>query len=95
MGFINWWFPIGIVLTAAVVGLIFWLRQRKIELKWWEWLIGFVGLLMLLLTIQTLIGAVREQEAVAVWKFAMVLGLPTLILLLIPSLQIWRRSRSV
>ena len=90
----NWWFIIGIVVTAAVMGVIFWLRQRSIVLKWYEWLVGILGLLLLLLTIQTIIGAFNEVESGAAVKFALILGLPSLVLLLIPSIAVWRRSQS-
>ena len=94
MGLMNWWFIIGIVLTAAVMLAIFWVRQRSIAVKWYEGLIGVVGLLLLLLTLQTFIGAYNEVEPGAAWMFALVLGLPSLILLAIPSLRVWRRSQS-
>jgi len=83
----------GAVLGAALLGLSLWMRSRNISLKWYEWLIGIVGILLLLFTVQNFIGSFGEMQATAAWMFLLVTGLPSLILIAI-TWQLARRRRS-
>ena len=42
------WFVIALVLGGLVGALVLWTRSKDIKLAWYEWLIGIVGLLLLL-----------------------------------------------
>jgi len=88
------WFIIGIVLGAALLALVAWLRGRDIKVTWYEWLIGVVGLLLLIFTIQNFAGSFIELEPTAAWMFLLVTGLPALILLAVAWQLARRRHRA-
>ena len=88
------WFIIGIVAGVAVLALVLWLRSRNLAVKWYEWLIGALGLVLLLYTIQNVVGLLTEIEPTATWMFALVIGLPALILLAVAWQLVARRQRA-
>ncbi|ACZ62534.1 MULTISPECIES: hypothetical protein [Dehalococcoides] len=75
------WFFIGIIIGALVLGLIWWLRRKNFNLTWYEWVIGILGLLLLVFTLQNFMGSFEEVESKAAYMFLLVTGLPALILL--------------
>ena len=87
------WFIIAFVVGIALMALVVWLRSKAIKTTWYEWLIGLVGLALLLYTVQNFTTAFAELESTAAWMFLLVLGLPALILMAIAGSLIWRRSR--
>lgn len=88
------WFAIAFVLGAGLVALIIWLRNSNIQVKWYEWLIGIIGLLLLVFTIQNLTGSLAEFNSTAAWLFLPITGLPALILLAVSWQLIARRQRA-
>ena len=89
------WLIIGLVAGAAVLALVLWLRNRDIKVSWYEWLIGVIGLLLLMFTIQNFAGSLAEIESTAANMFLLVTGLPAIILLAIVWQLIARRQRAV
>jgi len=87
------WFIIGLVIGAGLLTLALWLHSRKIAVKWYEWLIGALGLLLLLFMIQNIAGSIAEMETIAAWQFLWLIGLPSLILLALAWWLPWRRHR--
>ena len=87
------WFIIALILGAGVLALVLWLRSRKIAVSWYEWLIGAIGLLLLLFTIQNFSASFAEHEEIAARMFLLVFGLPAIILLAIACLLPWLRHR--
>ncbi len=79
---------------AALLALVLWLRGRDIKVTWYEWLIGVIGLALLLFTIQNLVGSFAELEPTAAYMFLLVTGLPALILLAIAWQLVARRQRA-
>ncbi len=88
------WFILALVLGAVLLALVLWLRGRDIKVTWYEWLIGAVGLVLLLFSIQNLVASFAEAEEGAAWMFLLVFGLPALILMAIAWQLIARRQRS-
>ena len=88
------WFIIALVIGAAVAGLIFFLNSRGIKVSWYEWLIGIVGLALLLFTIQNYGASLNEFESGAATTFLLVTGLPAVILLAIAGGLAFMRNRS-
>ena len=88
------WFIIALVIGAAVAGLIFFLNSRGIKVSWYEWLIGIVGIALLLFTIQNYGASLNEFESGAATTFLLVTGLPSIILLAIAAGLAFRRNRS-
>ena len=88
------WFFIALIVGGLVASLVFWLRRRNMSLTWYEWLIGAVGLLLLLFAIQNYIGAQTEYESTADNLFLIVAGLPAVVLLLVAWQLARRRQRA-
>ena len=88
------WFTVAFFVGAGLVALVLWFRNRNIKVTWYEWLIGALGLLLLLFAIQNFVSAFAELEPQASWKLLLVLGLPALILLGVAGSLVWRRQRA-
>jgi hypothetical protein len=88
------WLIVGLIFGAAILGLVFWLRSRNIKLAWYEWLIGAVGVLLLLFTAQNFFGSQAEFESTAANMFLLVSGLPAIILLAVAWQLAARRQRA-
>ncbi len=88
------WLIIGLVAGAAVLGLVLWMRNMDVSVKWYEWLIGALGLVLLLFTIQNFTGSLVELESTAANMFLLVSGLPAIILLAVAWQLIVRRQRA-
>jgi len=89
------WFIIGLVICIGLLTLVLWLRRRKIKVTWYERLIGILGLLLLLFTIQNFIASFSEHEEFAAWNFLWILGLPAITLILVACILPWFRYRRV
>ena len=87
-------FTIALILGAALAALILLLRNRGVKVSWYEWLIGIVGLFVLLFTLQNYFATLNEFEPEAASTFLMVTGIPALILMAIAAFLAWRRNRS-
>jgi uncharacterized membrane protein len=87
------WFLAGLIIGAGLITLALWLRGMKISVRWYEWLIGILGLLLMLFTIQNFSASFAEYEEYAAWTFLWVFGLPSITLLAIACLLPWRRHR--
>ena len=85
------WFIIGLILGAGLLALVLLLRTRKIAVKWYEWLIGAIGLILLLFTIQNFTGSLAEHEKFAAWTFLWLSGVPSIILIGVSLFLPWRR----
>jgi len=88
------WTAIAFALAIGLILLVQWMRRRNIESKWYDWLIGAAGIALLLFTFQNFYACFLESEAQASWMFALLTGIPSLVLLGIPAIQIWRRNRT-
>ena len=88
------WLIIGLLAGAAVLALVMWMRNSNIALKWYDWVIGIIGLLLLLFTIQNYLGSQVELEPAAANLFLLVTGLPAIILLVVAWQLIARRQRA-
>ncbi len=88
------WLIIGLVAGAAVLGLVLWMKGKDVAVKWYEWLIGALGLMLLLFTIQNFAGSLAELESTAANMFLLVSGLPAIILLAVSWQLVARRQRA-
>lgn len=87
------WFVIALVIGAVLSWLILWLRGRNISVTWYEWLIGLIGLGLLVFTIQNSVTAIIEIESQASWMFLVAMGLPAIILMVAAWQLIARRQQ--
>jgi len=88
------WFITALVVGAGVVVLVMWLRSQGIKVSWYEWVIGVVGIALLLFAIQNYFGFTSELEPNAPGFVLLVMGLPALILMALSGLLVWKRQKS-
>ncbi len=88
------WFAIGLILGIGLTMLVRWLKDRNIKTSWYDWLIGLAGVLLFFFTFQNFYASFMEDVAQASLLFLAVTGLPSLILMAIPTLRVWRRNRA-
>lgn len=88
------WFIIGLISGVLLLGLVVYLRNKNFNLLWYEWLIGVVGFLLLLYTLQNFFGSFEELEPTAAWMFLLITGLPSLILLAVAWQLAVRRNKT-
>ena len=88
------WLIVGLIVGAAILALALWSNNRGVSIKWYDWVIGLVGLLLLLFTIQNFFGSNAELEPTAANLFLLVTGLPAIILMVIAWQLITRRART-
>jgi hypothetical protein len=84
----------GAIIGAAIFWLASWLRSKNVVTKWYDWVIGILGLLLLIFTIQNFFGSNAELESTAANLFLLVTGLPALILVGIAYQLTARRKNS-
>ncbi len=97
MGFLDqpWgFFLIGGLLVGGLVWLVLWIRSAGILVKWYEWLIGAIGLLIGIVAVENFFAAFVEFETGAAWKYLLVFGLPALILLAVSVQLVFRRHQA-
>lgn len=86
-----WWFIFGLLLGAAILAFVLWVRSRKIKVTWYEWLMGSLALLLILLIIQNLFGSYAEFEPTAAWMGVLFMGIPAVILAVLAVRLPWQR----
>jgi len=88
------WVIVALIVGGLVGALALWLRSRDIKVSWYEWLIGVIGLLLLLFTLQNYFAVQAEWESDAANMFLLVTGLPAVILMVVAGFLSWRRQRA-
>ncbi|AAW40598.1 MULTISPECIES: hypothetical protein [Dehalococcoides] len=88
------WFLIGLVVGSLITALIWWIKKAKANLKWYEWIIGILGLALLLFTVQNFFASFAELEPTAAYTFLLATGLPSLIFLVVAWQLVTRRIKS-
>ena len=88
------WLVIGIIVGVLILGLAMWMRNRNMSMTWYEWIIGIVGLALLLFTVQNYFGSQAELEPKAATMFLLVTGLPALILLAVTWQLVIRHKKT-
>lgn len=88
------WFVFALALGAVLTGLVLWLRNKGISVKWYEWLIGTIGLLLLLAAGQHYFASLAERYSTAGVMGGLAFAIPALILLAVTWQLIVRRQRA-
>jgi hypothetical protein len=88
------WLILGLIVGAAILALALWSNNRGVAIKWYDWVIGLVGLVLLLFTIQNYFGSNAELEPTAANLFLLVTGLPAIILMGVAWGLIARRAKA-
>lgn len=84
-----WWLIIGLVLGAAGWWLVSWTRSNKINVKWYEWVLIVLAVLMAALTVMDYTTLTREMEPAAAGVILWLYGIPALLLAAIAVGLIW------
>ncbi|KSV17252.1 dehalogenase [Dehalococcoides mccartyi] len=84
---------IGALIAVGLYALTGWLRSHNIKVTWYEWLIGMIGLILLLVAVQHYFGASAELFSFAAWMGLAIIGVPALILLVIAWQLVARRAK--
>lgn len=85
------WLIIGLIIGAGLLAWVYWIRERHVKITWYEWLLGIIGLMVLLFAIENFTKFLAEHETRAAWRFLLIAGLPSLMLLSLYFLLPWRR----
>jgi uncharacterized membrane protein len=70
------------------------MRSKDMKMAWYTWLIGIVGLFLLLFTIQNYVGSVNEFEDSAATMFLLIMGLPAVVLIAIAAVLGYREVKA-
>jgi uncharacterized membrane protein YeaQ/YmgE (transglycosylase-associated protein family) len=89
------WFVIALILGGLIGAFALWMRSRNMGMAWYTWLIGIVGLFLLLFTIQNYVGSVNEFENNAASMFLLVMGIPSVVLIAIAAVLGYRETKAV
>ena len=89
-----WWTLFTIILVATITLLVVLVINKKISVKWWEWVLLGAGILLLVFALQNFVGASLEGESKPAWMFAWTLGIPALILIAAPTVLVVMRGRA-
>lgn len=84
---------IGALIAVGLYALVSWLRKRNIKVAWYEWLMGIIGLVLLVMAIQHFFGAMAELFPFAAWMGLLIIGAPALILLLVAWQLVAKRAK--
>jgi len=85
-----WWYLLGIVIGGGTIALWFSVKD-KVTLKWYEWVLSMLTILLFAFTLQTVFGSFAEYEAQAAWMSLVFLGIPTIILVVITMRSVQTR----
>ena len=84
-------FIVALIVGAGVAVLAMWMRNKGVAIKWYDWVIGIVGFLTLLFAMQNFFASGIEGEPAAASNYLLIVGLPSLVLLVVAGSLIWRR----
>jgi len=82
------------LIGGVIATLIIWVRKNQIVTKWYDWLIGAIGIILLIFTIQNSYASAMEWAPTAVWMWLVVTGIPSLMLITISVQLVLRRNRT-
>jgi hypothetical protein len=81
---------VGVIATAT---LVLFLIQRKIIVRWYEWILGAIAIALLFLSIQHYFGSLNEYEPRAGAFGLALLGVLAIIIAALDFQLVWRRNR--
>ncbi|MCL2475294.1 MAG: dehalogenase [Chloroflexi bacterium] len=85
-------FFIGIIFAVAITALLFWIFTKGISVRWYEWILGILGIALLYFAVINFHGGLYEHTTQAAWMYLLILGIPALILLGIPAYFVYKRK---
>ena len=88
------WMAASFFFGVGSTSLWFWLRKNNIQVKWFEWLIGAIGVFLLVFMMQNITAAGFEEVTGTIPMFLLVFGVPGLILIALAWRLVSRRITS-
>lgn len=85
-------FLIGLAIGVGLLALAWWLRNKSIAVKWYDWLIGITGLALLLYAISNITSFAASENSAPLIIF-LIIGVPSLVFISIAALLPWLRHR--
>ncbi len=82
------WVIVALVLGVGGTLLLGWIRRSNMKPNIWVWLLGAMGLLLVLMALQHYVGTMEEMLPTAALWGAMIFGIPGLILLAVAALRL-------
>ena len=89
------WLIVGLIVGVGGWWLVSWTGQKKLGVKWYEWLLAVIAVGFALLAIQNLNASIAELEPQAGWILLALFGVPALIFAAIAAFLVWRRQKKV
>ena len=89
-----WWTVFTVILVAALALFAAYVFNKKIAVKWWEWVLLGLGVLLFVFGLQNLFGGLAEGEAKAAWLLFATFGIVGLILIVVPIILIQKHKAS-
>ncbi|AII58503.1 dehalogenase [Dehalococcoides mccartyi] len=83
----------GILFGIVLLGLVIWFLSKKMSLTWYEWLMGIAGIVLLFLAVQNFLGSLAESEIKPAYMILLFMGLPSVVLLVLPWQLATRRAK--
>ncbi len=77
------WLAIALVVGFGIAFLFTWMRSKGFTMRWYEWLIGVLGLLLVLFAAQNFFAVNDEFNQTAANNFLMFVGIPGIILMVL------------
>lgn len=84
-------FILGIIVGVALLGLVLWLQRKEFVIKWYEWLLAALGLVLLIWTVNDFFVSMSEHNEAAARVFLWLLGTPAIVLLGLAIFLPWWR----
>ncbi|XUX00547.1 MAG: dehalogenase [Dehalogenimonas sp.] len=81
------------LIAIFMAGLIVLMSKHNMRLTWYEWLIGGMGVILVILAIQHFFGAMSELFPYAAWLGLLIIGLPGVIILTLTWQLVIRRNK--
>jgi uncharacterized membrane protein YiaA len=81
-----WWFLYGLIVGAVVMRIGVWVKEGKISINWYIWVMGVMALVLGTLAVQHFVASRKEMEPRAAWMGLLFLGAPALAL---ASFALW------
>jgi hypothetical protein len=84
-------FVIGFILGIALLSLVLWIRSKGISVRWYEWLLGGVGVLFAVWAVHDYFASVAEHNEFAGLMLIWMIGVPAIIFLGLAVFLPWWR----
>ncbi len=84
------WLILGLIMGAAVYWLV---TNENVKLTWYEWVLGVLGVILILFAIQNYGASVAELESRAAGLMLLIFGLPGLILAAVAGVLAFLRGK--